>query len=281
MKTDSAVPKVLAAFRRASLVALGERHWAREDAEFRLKLIRDPDFPWAAADIVVEFASASHQETLDRFVSGETVAPSDLRRIWRETGQPGAWESPVYENFLHAVREINAGLPPARRLRVLAGDPPPDGQSLWRLEDPRDSFAATVIENEVLRRGRKALVVFGALHLYRSLAGTIVDRLGRNAGARWFIVVPVSGPGLPAEIFARPASPSAPAWMRLNRDPAGRLPANGIFERGTMRVRLENGKPVLAPAQIFAASVEARQVADACLYFGAALPEFVTPGRLP
>lgn len=44
MKTQDAVQDVIGAFKSANLVALGERHWAREDSEFRLKLIRHPAF---------------------------------------------------------------------------------------------------------------------------------------------------------------------------------------------------------------------------------------------
>jgi len=57
MKTQDAVQGVIGAFKGANLVALGERHWAREDSEFRLKLIRDPAFAATVTDIVIEFAN--------------------------------------------------------------------------------------------------------------------------------------------------------------------------------------------------------------------------------
>jgi hypothetical protein len=39
-----AVRAVIAQFDRVNLVGLGERHWSLEDSEFRLRLIRDPEF---------------------------------------------------------------------------------------------------------------------------------------------------------------------------------------------------------------------------------------------
>jgi hypothetical protein len=38
------VRTILEAFDRPNLLALGERHWSRQDSEFRIALIRDPAF---------------------------------------------------------------------------------------------------------------------------------------------------------------------------------------------------------------------------------------------
>jgi hypothetical protein len=99
MKTQDAVQDVIGAFESANLVSIGERHWAREDSGFRLKLIRDPAFSRIVTDVVIEFANPLYQDFLDRFVNGEAVTPTDLRKIWQDTTQPGAWDSPVYEEF--------------------------------------------------------------------------------------------------------------------------------------------------------------------------------------
>ncbi|MGO9260367.1 MAG: hypothetical protein ACLQU1_29285 [Bryobacteraceae bacterium] len=280
MNTPDPVKDLIGAFQTANLVALGERHWAREDSEFRLRLIRDPAFARTVTDIVVEFANALHQDLLDGFVNGEAVPPAELPRIWRDTTQPGAWDSPVYEDFLRAVREVNMVLPSGRQLRVLAGDPLVD----WRLSSPpprrqdledRDNFARSVIEREVLNKGRKALVLFGSAHLYRSHSGTLVDLLRGNPRAQWFVILPVDGAGVSRVFAAELASPIDPVFVRLAGSPVGDLEANGLFEKGTKRVKVVDGKPVLVPAQVFEPGVRVREVADACLYFGGALPEFV------
>ena len=262
---------------------------AREDAEFRLRLVRDPEFARSAPDIVIEFANPLHQDLLDRFVDGDAPLPDGASAIWRDTTQPGAWDSPVYEEFLRAVRQLNGGLPRERRIRVLAGDWPIDWsltshETLQRDGDRRDRFAASVIERAVLNRGHKALVVFGALHLYRKRPGNIVDILQGNPQARWFVIVPLGGPGLPEAIRAELVGCAKPAWMALAGAAAGGMDANDLFEQGAMRVKivdgkplLADGKPVLEPVQVFAPGTPARQAADACLYFGDAPPDFAPP----
>jgi hypothetical protein len=62
------------------------------------------------------------------------------------------------------------------------------------------------------------------------------------------------------------------------------LYANDLLEKGTKRVKLVDGKPLLVdgrpvfvPVQVSDSGLRVRQVADACLYFGNALPEFVQP----
>jgi hypothetical protein len=289
MKTHDAVQDVIGAFKSANLVALGERHWAREDSEFRLRLIRDPAFALAVNDIVVEFANPLYQNLLDRFVNGEAVNPAQLRKVWQDTTQPGAWDSPVYEDFLSTVRQLNAALPEGRRLRVLAGDKPIDwtassGQPGLKAIDERDNSAASVIEREVLNRGRKALVVFGSAHLYRNRPGTLVDMLRQNPKAKWFVIVPVGEPDLPGAISEEKASASSPAFVMLAHGRVGDLEANDLLEKGTKRIKLVEGKPVLmdgrpvfVPVQVFESSLKVRQVADACLYFGSGPPEFVPP----
>jgi hypothetical protein len=152
------------------------------------------------------------------------------------------------------------------------------------LKDERDNSAAAVIEREVLCRGRKALVLFGSAHIYRNRPGTVVDILRRNPKAKWFVVVPVCGPDLPSAISAEKASPSSPEFVLLGHSPVGNLYANDLLEKGAKHVKLVDGKPllvdgkpVLVPVQVFDSNVTMRQVADACLYFGDALPEFVQP----
>jgi len=266
----SAVPQVIDAFGRANLVGLGERHGARQDSEFRLRLIRHPAFWRAGADIVVEFANAGRQEILDRFIAGGDVSAAELANIWRDTTQPGAWDSPVYEQFLREVRQVNTSLPAADRLRVLAGDPPvdwnaPDAQIRQAVEG-RDEFAASVMEREVLRKDRKALVVFGTLHLCRRRSGTLAELLRGDARARWFSIIPLEGDA---------GTPDEPALVNLAGHPVGFLEANELFAKGTRRVQVVDGKVVLVPAQVFEPDLKLRDVADAGLDFGSEPPEWV------
>jgi len=124
MRVRNSVESVIAAFDCASLVAVGERHWAREDSQFHLELIQTPAFAQMANDIVIEFCNPLYQSILDRFTDGEPVPAGELEYVWRYTTQPRAFDSPVYDELLNAVRAANSKLPPNERLRVLAADYP-------------------------------------------------------------------------------------------------------------------------------------------------------------
>lgn len=63
---------MLAAFDSVNLVALGERHWAREDSQFRFALVRNPAFAQKVNDIVVEFANPLYQAVL---IASQMVNP--------------------------------------------------------------------------------------------------------------------------------------------------------------------------------------------------------------
>lgn len=124
-------------FESSDIVALGDRPGTREDSDLRIQLVRHPDFPNTVRYIVVECANASHQDALDRYIGGEDVPQQQLQKVWRDVTTPGACDSPVYEQFLDEVRTRNQYLPDARKLRVLAGDPPIDWARIHSREDWR------------------------------------------------------------------------------------------------------------------------------------------------
>jgi len=167
---------IIEAFRAHSLVAIGDPHGNEQIHKFRLVLIRDPRFASTVNDIVVEFGNARYQETLDRFVRGEDVPTTTLQHVWQDTTQVEfEWDVPVYEEFLRMVRAVNATLPSERKLRVLLGDPPIDWSAIHGRSDlmafmertGRDAYAVGVIQNEVLAKGRRALLIYGDQHLFR------------------------------------------------------------------------------------------------------------------
>jgi len=278
--------QIAAAFKHLNLVALGDRHWAREDAQFRLSFLHNPAFAQIVNDIVIEFGNPLHQELLDHFVDGSDVPRDELRKVWQDTTQPGTWDSPIYEEFIVAVRSVNRKLPPGRRLRVLAADYPIDWGSqtpdTLTAGDSRDGFAAALIEREVLSKNRKALLVFGSAHLYRCRPGTITSLLEDSSKAAAFVVAPVGGPGLPTSIAAIGATADAPALVTVN-SALGDLAAADVLERGTKRLQVVNGKPVFDDdgkpvfIPLFEAGVQLRDLVDACLYFGGADLELAKP----
>ena len=165
-----AVKGIVSAFQRYPVVLIGEAHWLRGAGDFYIRLVRDPSFQENVQDIVVEFASRNNQPLIDRYISGADVPLQDLRWIWRDTTKVAAWESPIYGELLAAVREVNKSLPPARRLRILAGDTAIDWNKIHTHEDwaalgDNNISISDVINHEVLAKKRHALVILGGNHV--------------------------------------------------------------------------------------------------------------------
>lgn len=166
------VDGILAAYQSHSIVALGEVHGYDPISKSTLTLIRDPRFARVVDDIVVEFGNARYQSLIDRYVNGAEISEAGLRKVWRDTTIPtGIWDLPIYERLYSTVRAVNQRLPQKRRLRVLLGDPPIDWSAVRTKADlmvwvsRRDSYPAELVEREVLRRGRRALLLYGAWHI--------------------------------------------------------------------------------------------------------------------
>jgi len=172
------IAAILDAFKTHRVVALGEDHGNEQQHAFIRALIKDPRFAATVDDIVVEFGNARYQDLIDRFVRGEAVLDNTLRQVWQDTTQPHeVWDTPIYEAIYRDVRTINASLPRAQHLRVLLGDPPIDWDRLRTRDDlqrwsvdasmERSRYPANVIRREVLAKQRRALVIYGGLHLQR------------------------------------------------------------------------------------------------------------------
>ena len=166
---------ILDAFRSHRIVALGEGlHGNNQAHAFRLALIREPRFASVVNDLVVEFGSGRYQAVMDAFVSGADVPYAELRKAWQDTTNPTPiWDSPIYEEFFRAVRDVNASLPHERHLRVVLGDPPIDWNSVRTYDEVgqwngrRTTHAVEVIKREVLAKNHRAIVIYGDSHFLR------------------------------------------------------------------------------------------------------------------
>jgi hypothetical protein len=175
---DGIVHTLISEFDQVDIVALGEAHQAKPDSDLRIALVRSPEFAKKVHFIVVEFASTTEQLTLDRYIRGEDVPPSQLEQVWKTTTQApnGIWESPVYLQFFKAIRDVNAKLRPVQQIRVFGGDPGPGDNRA------RETAAVDVIEKQVLQNHGKALVIYGAAHFYRALPRDYLASMGEDVG---------------------------------------------------------------------------------------------------
>jgi uncharacterized iron-regulated protein len=163
---------LLAAFDHVDVVALGEAHGRRADLDLRIRLIRHPAFPQKVRYIVTELGSADNQLLVDRYLEGGDLPLAD-RQLARGSG--------AQAELLDAVREVNRGLPAARRLRVISASP--------TANDTRDrnEVAVSILRDHVLQKNEKALVVFGAGHLWHREGG-ITESLQAIIPGRVFVV---------------------------------------------------------------------------------------------
>lgn len=189
-----AVDGIFEAFKTHALVGLGDAHGVLLGMDFYATLVRDPRFARDVGNLVVEFGAGGRQDVINRYVAGEKVPYTQLRTIWTDTVGwiPNAgWLG--FAKLLAAVREVNKGLPADKRIRVWAGEPPMDwskGNSADFLHaiGARDSYAAQVIEKNILDVGKKAMVIYGGYHFAgdRMLRGKI-EALHPHA---FFVVLP-------------------------------------------------------------------------------------------
>jgi hypothetical protein len=299
-RSDSATPAVPAdpiasiidAFRTHPVVGLGEGNHGNEQGHaFRLALIRDPRFAATVNDIVVEFGNVRYQGVADRFVRGEDVPYASLRVVWQDTTQPHAvWDVPIYEEFFRAVRAVNSSLPLERRLRVLLGDPPINWDRIASREDlqreirdagSRDAHPADLIRREVLAKKRRALVIYGDMHLQRTQpsdrpsAGGIVDRLESDPGTRAFTIYTAVG-GANLEIFQSDVVTwPRPSLAIVRGTTLGIIPFRSYLPEGPLGVG-PDGKPLPEPPAL---TRPMEQKFDAVLYLGP--PSMMTYSRLP
>jgi hypothetical protein len=235
----NAVEAVAHALRSHPLVAIGESHNLREAGGFYDALIADPAVAAELDDIVVEFGNSRYQSTIDRYVAGRTVSSPQLKKVWRDTTQVGAWDAPMYAAFFAAVRRANAGAE-GNDIRVLLGDPPIDWNhthsehQVHRLLLRRERFMARIIVRDVLDHGERAIVIAGLAHVERSVVQTdhpnvtgIIDRT--RPGAMFVVGTHL---GFPKTSWEQALSSwSSPAIASLEGTWIGRLPkGEGLAE---------------------------------------------------
>jgi hypothetical protein len=226
---------VIGALQTHQLVAIGEDHQLQEHHDALQPLLADPRLPDLVDDIVVEFGNSLYQDVADQFILGDDeVNDADLRPIWRNTTQSptSTNDAPIYEQFFRKVRGINWNLPPSKRIRVLLGDPPMDwsqitsSQQVEPFSAERDSYPASLVEQEVLAKGRRALMHYGGEHLlhvgaFPSMTQTVVTLIEQKTGVRAYSVidiVPMTGDpgGLGTQLSRYPRNTVIPAtgtWL--------------------------------------------------------------------
>lgn len=191
---DRLVDQIIAAWKTADVVCLGEDHDRYYDNELRIALVRHPAFARTVRAVVVEMANPVHQDLLDRFIlDGADLSREEIAPIWRDATNPEVWESPIYEKFLRAIRDVNLRLPHEQRIRVIAGDSRIDWSKITRPEElqplmNRGGNIREIIAKQVLDAHLKALAIYGGGHCVKIGMGFPGDLRGRYPLERFWSI---------------------------------------------------------------------------------------------
>jgi hypothetical protein len=167
-----AIDGILAGFQNHPLVAIGNYEDYAQEEDFYAALVRDPRFAREVGNVVVEFGAGEHQDIIDRYLNGENVSFSDLRKVWTDIVGFNIPYAIGYVNFFVTVRDVNRALPPSQRIHVWLGEPPIDWSKIKSKEEfvkyypQRDTHPIEIIEKEILAKNKKALIIYGDGHFY-------------------------------------------------------------------------------------------------------------------
>jgi hypothetical protein len=277
------VAGILAAFGTHDVVAIGDGvfHGDTKTQEFLMSMIREPRFAATVDDIVLEAYNSLYQDAVDRFVAGREVPHIELQKSWQDSTQvaPGV-DAPFRGDILQVVRSVNASAPADHQLRVLLADPPVDWASIRTKEDLlrsvrlRATFPAELVLREVLDKHRRALIVFGMIHLQRKdifqnfaeesqILLPNLERIGKRRVFNVWIAADLDK--LQADIAAW----SVPSLTMIRGTTLGAALFTHYYPHEVNRIRLgPSGENVPIPKEQWRASPRMEEQFDAILHMG-------------
>lgn len=171
MQIQPAAPAILQQADHYQIIALGERHGVPAMENFIEALVSHDAFGDRFDVLVLENASASHQDLIDRYVSGEDISSDRLAPVWRDAVNSllAGGDNAHYARVLAAVRKNNRD--DTTPMRVIACDPAIDwanmdnASAFWAAMSRRNAFCVNQIRSRVLDTGDTALLLRGRSHL--------------------------------------------------------------------------------------------------------------------
>ena len=287
-----AMDGIFNAFKTHPLVGIGEHHRIAQELEFYNALIRDPRFAAEVGNVVVEFGGAAHQDIIDRYVNGEDVPYIELRKVWTDTvGWLPVITAVGYPAFFAQVRETNLTLPKEKRIHVWLGEPVIDWDKLkthaeWMaLNKTREIKPAEVIEKQILARGKKALVIYGAGHYLTAIPSSVGEKLQKADWSypEWSDTIRHDYPGALYVVLFYSGTKNRACSQEVESGMAGwPVPAMATPLRGsalaaklttcsTLKAEEMGLPPILSDAekqQVFKHYLESASQGDALIYLG-------------
>ena len=215
-----------------------------------VSLIHTPEFADRVDEIVLEMSNSLYQQFVGSYVAGEKVRFEEVQKAWRKTVGLIGPQSPLVESLYGAVREANMQRRGKHQMRIVCGDPAIDWDMVNDINtvnlysSRRDEWYAHVVQEQVLAKHHRALLIVGGMHFLRNsgnpLAHPSIETKLRKRGARTYVIL--SGTNTPNDCcemdhrfdsWPAPSVISARGWV-------GELPAQSLIEGG-----YPNSKPTL------------------------------------
>lgn len=223
---DAVLQTLFSTVAHEDVLALGEAHGRQIDSDLRLRVIEHPDFPRRFSFVIVELGDTHDQRLIDAYVYDGTASEANAAPLWSRWSEMKVLYS--------AIRDLNLRLSPAVRVRVLAATEDFNARD-------RDSFAANLVENQVYAGHKKALLVYGAGHVWHRRGGITTALEQRHPGSVFVVEVhaPASAPPDSPDFKQRDAylarlervvrTSERPVLLRTQGTKVGRMLANDYY----------------------------------------------------
>jgi|GEM_PF-2897952 len=156
------------------VVAIGENHGHLALHNKIIESLAKPQVGLIVDDIVVEFGNSLYQSVIDKYIDGEDISYSLVQPAFRNTvvSPNTVWDSPIYADFFKKIRNLNQTRQDGRKYRVVLGDTAVDWSLVKSRKDlipfyNRSKSIYEKVKTEVLKKGRRAILVAGGAHLTR------------------------------------------------------------------------------------------------------------------
>jgi hypothetical protein len=243
---DNEIPvfdQILSLYDQYDLVHLGERHWNLTDYNFRTSFVNYPKFAEIVDDIIIESGNYLYQDLLDDYILAlKDIPDEELCQVWRNSVvTTGVWDATIYKDFIKTVRKVNEKLPRKKRIRLIASEPPINWSEVKAWQDylpyfgARDSHSAEVIESEVVNKKRKAFIIYGGAHFFRThglscASGNLLSYIEDIIDGKVFVILPISGEDDDASIIQdETKADKFPLFVNLSKSKLSALPGINFF----------------------------------------------------
>jgi hypothetical protein len=204
VQPENATVAVLRAFENHDVVMIGEIHANKQEYDWYRSLVATPEFADRVDDVVLEAGNSLYQHSVDQYAAGEDIPLEEVQKAWRNTVGLIGPPSPLIEDLYAAVREANIRRRGKHQIRIICGDPPLDWRqvkdtindlrTVRRYSSDRDAWYARVVQEQVLAKHHRALLIMGAMHFLRNSQGpsganASIERVLRKRGARTYVIL--------------------------------------------------------------------------------------------